>query len=727
MKICILCGGMSDEKNISISSGRSMYHILSKDHSVRMIFVSKDLKFYFFKKKFIYSNTTEDFEYFYKTHKEISNIVEVLKTFHKIFPIFHGSFGEDGQIQKFLMDHNIPYIGESVYTCENTFFKNKTLQILWKNKICKPWFSELYENEEQLKHALEKYKTLCIKPNNSGSSIGVKFVNNLEDAKKHVDFLHSSEYKYVPLLEEIHKGREFAVTVVRGEVFTPIEIVTNGIFDYHKKYFPSVDVSFLCPPKFPKSVTRHIQLACEKIYKLFKCTYFMRMDGTYLPHKREVIFTDLNSIPGFEINSIFFKNKNHYKLINKIIYSNGSRKTITNKTNLFIIFGGESSENNISVHSGINVFFKLYREKKYEIRIFFMKKKNYIYELDYEEVFQNSVKDFYPIIENKRYLHLKDFVELCKQNNGLVFVCLHGGFGENGGLQKVLENNNILYTGSSSSVSQLCMNKHKVINYLHNKITCKQIKFHRIPEIYIKDIYHLSQEEITHIWSQTKDWSRILIKPNDDGCSVGVCEIKNFSHFQEYIQKVKNHEIFIHDMEDNNDIYLSQNSKNYVLMQYIETDKINFEDLKHNKKTGWLELTIGTLGHRIFHPTVSVNKNKVLTIEEKFLCGGGVNILVTRNIISNTQLKNIKHFFLKVIKLLKIDTYCRIDFFYNTITNQLAIIEVNTLPALTFATVLFQQAMNSNIDPINLLTKIIDISKKENIKYLKNTTLENNT
>ena len=738
MQICIICNRDSDERGISINSAKSVYEILEYYKFINntdIVFFNKDLDFFLLKKEYIFSNTMEDFLHYYKSENKIADTINYLKSYDMVILTTHGKYGEDGVLQKFLEENHIKYMGPSYFTASNTFNKLATLKTLWKKRICKEWFSELATDEDRLKFLLDKYKQLCIKPNNGGSSIGVSIIDNMEDGKKALKELE--ELSYEPLIEEVHKGIEFSVTIIGDKIYDPIEIVNKGIFTYEKKYFPTEKILYNYPAHFPKKILGIIKKKAGHIFKIFKCDYFLRIDGFYLPHKKEVIFTDLNTIPGFQLNGLFFKYKNHFEVFghllnmffkknnkklvvckNKIIDRNSEEIIINNnRKNVFLIFGGDSSEQNISVISGTNVLFNLYKKNLYNIYVFLLYDNKFYY-LSYKEAFQNSIKDFLNIIKKHKKNHifnLKTFVDLVKLNKGKVFIGLHGGIGEDGTLQEIFEKNQVPYTGSNSSISKLCMNKYKTIDYIKTHIKSPDI----IKHLYfnktklICNFKYMPISKLREIWEElvgecgftSNNNIEIFIKPNDDGCSVGAMVLKNFEELVDYLNEIKK------GSNNYKNYPLSINSRDYLLCEYIKVDKIhiNNNEISHKIKTGWIEGSIGFLKDKIFPASVSLANNGLLTMEEKFLHGTGVNLTpIPVSIMEEENNIIIQKVIRHIIKKFKINTYCRVDFFYNINERLINIIEINTLPALTSTTVLFQQAIYLKISASKLVNKILD-------------------
>jgi D-alanine--D-alanine ligase len=706
MKICIICSGISEEKGISINSAKSIYEILEyfkkTISQLEVIFMEEGFKFYPLKKEFLFSNTVEDFLYLCDKQQIIENYISYLKSFHMVFLTTHGPVGEDGFLQKLLDENHIKYIGPSYYTAFNTFDKHRALTMIWEENICNSWTSEIFEDFKQVKNLFKTHKKLCIKPNDAGSSIGVNICESYEKAEEAIKNLKSKNY--TPLLEEVHEGVEFSVTVIRGIVYEPTEIVNRGIFTYEKKYFPSNQVIYKNPSSFSSTILNKIKNDSKLIYNLFKCKDFIRIDGFLLENKNEVIYTDFNSIPGFQLNGLFFKNKNHFEIMRNILNLPNPTISHKKKKKIFVIFGGDNSEQNVSILTGSNVLFNLTKNTSYDSNPFLLYK-NKFWSLRYEESFYTSIEDFKQILKDKKPLSLNSFLLLCKEKNALVFMGLHGGIGENGYLQKVFEKENIVYTGSNSIISSLCMNKFKT-NKLVEKNFFKNKHIYLIKFWLKKNFSKVHLEEFKKIFYE---FPRLFIKPNDDGCSVGALLLNSYEELIEYQQAI------INKMNYFKGIPMSIRSKDYLISEYIPVDKIRTveRNIQYLPLSHWIECTVGVLGNIILPASVCVTNNNMLTMEEKFLHGTGTNLTpIPLQVMEFSNRKIIYEVIKQCVEIFKLTTYCRIDFFYNIKTQQVAIIEINTLPALTPATVLFQQAIQYNITPKLLINKIIKLSKK---------------
>ena len=155
----------------------------------------------------------------------------------------------------------------------------------------------------------------------------------------------------------------------------------------------------------------------------------------------------------------------------------------------------------------------------------------------------------------------------------------------------------------------------------------------------------------------------------------------------------------------------------YLLFEeFIVTDSLRVDGKKliwkHN--TGWVEITVGVLeeGNRIraLNPSITVATGNVLSLEEKFQGGTGVNITPPpEDYVAPLVIKRAKNRIEKVARMLGLQGYSRIDAFMHRESGELIIIEVNSLPGLTPATVIYHQALaeRSPMYPVTFLEKIV--------------------
>jgi len=225
------------------------------------------------------------------------------------------------------------------------------------------------------------------------------------------------------------------------------------------------------------------------------------------------------------------------------------------------------------------------------------------------------------------------------------------------------------------------------------------------------------------IWAdavQKLQTSDILIKPQSDGCSAGVVRLQSAKELGVYLQALAKGQAVLpagtlaHQAQM---IELPAHAKIFMLEPFIVTDVIQVVGLElvHTPKTGWIELTVGVLeenGHyHALSPSITVAQGTVLSLEEKFQGGTGVNLTPPpATIISAKQIDQIRMKIEQTAKALGIQGYARIDIFFNVRTDQTLVIEANSLPGLTPSTVIYHQALAENppLIPQAFLSKLVE-------------------
>ena len=141
-------------------------------------------------------------------------------------------------------------------------------------------------------------------------------------------------------------------------------------------------------------------------------------------------------------------------------------------------------------------------------------------------------------------------------------------------------------------------------------------------------------------------------------------------------------------------------SNGLIIEPFIETVQLHVENhqVLPEKVEGWVELTVGVVYEKAqLHsmvPSITVAEDAVLSLEEKFQGGTGVNLTPPpKHVISTEQCDLIRQQIENIADVLNIDGYARIDIFFNTVTNHIVFIEANTLPGLTPSTVIYHQAL----------------------------------
>jgi len=774
--LLLLCGGPSEERNISLNSARSVYDHLESDFDISIVFINYDLKKYLINGGFLYSNTTSDFDFKLSNEGSIlseSEFISKIKDSDIVFPVMHGKFAEDGQIQKILEDINVPFVGSGSVSCNSIYDKHNFDDFL--NRINYYNVPKMFLDLTKEKNIKEKIidffaknnlSECIIKPVRGGSSFGISCAKSVDNAVSCIEKMF--HYKDI-MLEKRCVGREFTVIVLQNKEFNPVALlpteievkdIGHTIFDTRRKYLATNETHYHCPPRFSKEVIDEIRKNAENLFSLSNARDFLRIDG-WLLDNGHIYFSDVNPISGMEQNSFIFQQSSkigfsHREVLNYIICSCACRNNIKidrkeNKNNnksrkINVIFGGSTSERQVSLLSGSNVYLKIFQQLNAYPFLLFKENKDLddnidnfkVVSLPYNMILNHTVEeilyqcannnsDFNDYINNIRkklglqsvefkkpeYFSLREFLEKCKKEDAYLFIALHGGFGEGGGLQHYLEEMGIDFNGSLEQTAKLCMNKFESSNFI-NSLNIENV---RSSNHYLLNLE--SNFDSDNLWNDLKHLgSKIVVKPNCDGSSSGIVVLESKTDLENYLNLLKSKSVNIPKnifKSQDNIVNMGENTKQLLFEEFIDTDDIIIENgnLVRHKKTGWIELTVGVIEkngiYHSFNPSITVTGNQhILSVEEKFQGGTGINITPPpESLITSEFLKDIKNKMELISEKIKIKDYCRIDIFVNTDSHEIIVIEFNTLPALTPSTVIFQQAEKNGMNPREFIRLII--------------------
>ncbi|KAJ4779729.1 D-alanine-D-alanine ligase [Rhynchospora pubera] len=325
---------------------------------------------------------------------------------------------------------------------------------------------------------------------------------------------------------------------------------------------------------------------------------------------------------------------------------------------------------------------------------------------------------------------LEQWVKLAKESKATVFNAVHGGIGEDGTLQLMLELENVPYTGPGPVASRTCIDKVVTSQALKNLVESGVLT---IP----KDVWStekILETPISTVWDDMITLLRsetVCVKPARDGCSTGVARLCSIEDLQVYLNAVRS---CLPRLQANS---LSRAhgviempipaSKLLVFEPFIETDEIvissrslsdGSRSLSWSGENEWVEVTVGVIGkHGEMHslnPSITVKESgDILSLEEKFQGGTGINLTPPPpTIISAEALKNCKKGIEAIAASLGLEGFSRIDAFVSVKTGEVLVIEVNTVPGMTPSTVLIHQALAEEppIYPQQFFRKILDLA-----------------
>ena len=782
--LALICGGPSSERGISLNSARSvMDHLSGLPIVIVPLYVDYKKQFHLISLAQLYSNTPSDFDF--KLSRMASRLDPpalqiLLKKIDLVFPVIHGKFGEDGELQKMLESWDIPFVGHSSESSAAMVRKSNAHLLLKKHGFPVMPQLPLFEGEEKIRQKISLFfdryglKRAVVKPSLGGSSIGVSLADGTDQAFQQVMMIFEKQLDSEVVIEPFVTGKEFTIALFensRGEpvALLPTEIESkdagNPLLDFRKKYLPTNLVTYHTPPCFSESIVNSIRGQAASLFNLFKMRDFVRMDGWVL-NNGEIYFTDINPLSGLEQNSFFFQQAaaiglSHQEALKTILNSACRRYGLkfpevpnsadSYKLPVYVLFGSRNAERQVSLMSGTNVWLKLRQSARYAPIPFFLDSQNEIWELSYANTLHHTVEEVYanclaaeekqsrwqgliktireqlelegsPYLLPERY-STSAFCNRAKQDNAFIFIALHGGEGENGILQKKLENCQIPFNGSSSKVSALCMDKYEtgkaVLRFADSLLISlpkKKLDVLFLTQLEEKDCHLLWNDCCYELGAE-----KLIIKPCSDGCSAGIILLESSMDLLKYSCFLRDHADFIPPFSFTNQKDPIEMPPflggSYLLEPYIETDSIfiDRDAFRHIPKLGWIELTVGVLEiggeYHALNPSITVAEGSILTLEEKFQGGTGINLTPPpEEILNSLSSQKIKGVIEKCAKDLGIENYARFDIFFNTITEKVVLIEVNSLPGLTPSTVIYHQGLAEKepLTPVRFLERIID-------------------
>jgi D-alanine--D-alanine ligase len=798
LKVALLCGGPSLERGISLNSARSVCdHLQSDEIEILPVYFDHLKNPYRISRAQLYSNTPSDFDFKLKTSaKPLTEtaFTKFLKTVDLAFPVMHGPFGEDGQIQRLLEAHGCPFIGSPEEACKIAFDKYTANEFIKKHGFYTLPSVLLKSHLKDHKKIIDKFfadykiTRAIVKPATGGSSIAVYSVSTEKEALEKAREIFSKRVDTRVVIEPFCKGTEFTVILLQNRFGMPVAVMPSEIeisyedhqiFDYRKKYLATRQVTYHCPPRFNDQTIEKIQIQAEQLFTLLGMKDFARFDGWLLPDGN-IWFSDFNPISGMEQNSFLFMQSSrigmsHRDVLKYIIKSACRRYQIKfpceagpqrstshsearatakhepQRSTINVLFGGKTAERQVSVMSGTNVWLKLKRSEKYNPEPYLLDTNHSVWHLPYaltlnhtvEEIMQSCIsarkdeKRLHELIGRViKKLHPEEseitepwfFPEKMTINrfirkSGYVFIGLHGGIGEDGTLQKMLECAKVPFNGSGSKASKLCMNKYRTGE------TIKQLEKEGIHSA-LKKLESLKTFQAFKSVDYKRYWKEmaleigsptIIVKPIDDGCSAGIARLYGPKDLEIYVRYALKHAPMIpigHLRGQHGIIDMpAKRMLNVMFEQFIVTDKVRVigNRIKWKERSEWIEITMGVIQKgnemKAMSPSITVAVGNILSLEEKFQGGTGVNITPPpAPYVKPSAVKKAMARMEKVAKVLGLKGYARIDAFMHTKTGELIIIEANTTPGLTPSTVIFHQALAEKppMYPTEFLEKIIE-------------------
>ncbi|CAN1276859.1 D-alanine--D-alanine ligase [Linum perenne] len=631
---------------------------------------------------------------------------------------------------------------------------------------------------------------VVVKPVRAGSSIGVSVAYGIANALKNAKdvILEGIDDKVIVEIF-LEGGSEFTAIILdvgSGSDCQPVVLIPSevelhfsekdAIFNYRRKYLPTRQVSYHTPPRFPLEVITSIREGASQLFRQLGLRDFARIDGWFLPSSTNsfsdadgkfgksdlgtLLFTDINLISGMEQTSFLFQQASkvgfsHSNILRSIIHRASSRfPSLESFVNIsgdlprrskpaqpaealnekgvhkvFVIFGGDSSERQVSVMSATNVWLNLQAFADVEVIPCLLApwddqtadaRSRTVWSLPYSLVLRHTVEEVLDAcIEatdparasltsrlRKQVIHdllegltkhkwfngfdiadaspekfsLEEWIKHAKEVQATVFlsdanvdISVHGGIGEDGTLQSLLQAEGVPYTGPGISASKICMDK--VATSLA--------------------VSHVCCAEDLAVYVKALEECLPRIPPNSFSKAHGMIEMPN------------------------------PPPESLIFEPFIETDEIivsskSADGLLWKGQSRWVEITVGVVGKlgcmKSLTPSITVKEGgDILSLEEKFQGGTGINLTPPPpSIVSVEALEKCKQRIELIANTLKLEGFSRIDAFLNVDNGEVLLIEVNTVPGMTPSTVLIHQALAEEppMYPHVFFRKLLDLASE---------------
>lgn len=326
-KIAVLFGGTSTEHDISCVSATSVINNIPKDkYDVICIGITKKGRWLFYPGDIEnISNGT------WEQHPDCATAVISPDTLHKgiikilddgdtsiqkvdcVFPVLHGSGGEDGTVQGLLELAGIPFVGCDLISSANCMDKAMTHTVLDANGIkTSPWCQILRSELSNLNERCDEFEAklgypMFVKPANGGSSIGISKASDREELKAAIKHAFALDAKVI--VEKNIVAREIECALLGNDdvtVSVPGEIVScSDFYDYEAKYILAQS-ELKIPAPLTEEQTNAIMQNAKEAYIAMGCKGLARVDS-FLCENGEILINEINTIPGFTSISMYPK------------------------------------------------------------------------------------------------------------------------------------------------------------------------------------------------------------------------------------------------------------------------------------------------------------------------------------------------------------------------------------------------------------------------------------
>ena len=270
MKIAVLMGGDSSEREVSLKTGHTVVEAI-KEIGWKVT-------------PCLYKHT-------------LNRVLPDLKAANVVFNALHGGDGEDGTVQQILEDNHIKYTGSDPEVSSLAMDKTRTKLLLKKNHIVTPeWLHLRIESPGDLEDIeRDLMYPVVVKPNADGSTMGISLVKQDKDLDTALKM--ALEFSSEILIEDYIPGREMTVAILGDSALPIVEILpSHELYDYRCKYTEGMS-HYICPADLSVELAEGISKTAETISRLMNCRHYCRVDFR-LDHNGIFYCLEVNTLPG---------------------------------------------------------------------------------------------------------------------------------------------------------------------------------------------------------------------------------------------------------------------------------------------------------------------------------------------------------------------------------------------------------------------------------------------
>ena len=315
MKIAVICGGRSNERDVSLSTGAKVASELrAAGHDVVYVDACEGIELDCAPEEAFFMNlpipehkvaeTAPDVRRYFDRPEGFfgKNVLAVCQAADIVFNALHGDEGENGKLQATFDLLNIRYTGSGEQGCLLGMNKSLSKMVFHAHDIPTP--EEAILRGEPVDEAVKKCAWIgypcVVKPASLGSSVGVSIARN--EAEFRAALEEAAAFENVIIVEKYIKGREFSVGIVGDKVLPAIEIIPKeGFYDYKNKYQPGATLE-ICPAKISSHLEKEMAKSAMAVFKALGLSAYARVD--FMVDETGAYALEANTAPGMTPTSL---------------------------------------------------------------------------------------------------------------------------------------------------------------------------------------------------------------------------------------------------------------------------------------------------------------------------------------------------------------------------------------------------------------------------------------